>query len=377
MKITDVNVRFFGYRPSHPPVSSFASMARRTMCLVEVRAEDGTTGVGESWVNFPGWAPWERRATILAGLRPLVVGRDATDVAGTHRHIVQALERIALQWGAPGPIWQAISGVDLALWDLAGKARGLSVAEMLGSSTTTRVPIYASGLGPEVTEADVERQRDRGISVFKLKIGFGREQDLQQIGRLRELVGGDATVLVDANQAWDAQTAITMSRELERFGIAWLEEPVRADDLDVAVEVVAHSRVPIAAGENLYTRKSFMRWASQRGFNIAQPDVTKVGGLSEALVIAQMVQAWDLPYAPHFFGSAVGLIATAHLFAAVPGGLWVEFDSNPNPLREEVVAEGIVIENGHLVLPAGPGWGITLKEDTLAAYELNVDDAES
>ena len=375
MIAVDVRTRFFRFQPPSPLVSSLGSRSFRTLCLVEVETEDGLIGLGESWTNFPHWGAAERHATLMHGIRPLIVGQNVSDVIGTHYRLFQQLERIGLQWGSPGAISQAISGVDLALWDLAGKRHKIPVYQLLGGGRS-HVPVYASGLGPIVDEDIIRRHRQMGINVFKLKVGFGLDQDIDQINRLRKLVGPSAHILVDANQAWTVREALTEISAMKPFQIDWIEEPVRADDFDAMATVVERSPIPIAAGENLYGRSQFASWSAHQALNIAQPDITKVGGLSEAWVIAQMVRSWHIPYAPHFLGSVIGLAATCHLFSAVPGGLWVELDSNPNALREEI-AEPLAVRDGLIAVPQDPGLGIRLKESTLKKYEIGWDEASA
>jgi D-galactarolactone cycloisomerase len=368
MKIRDVRVRFFGV--DRESQVSFGLMKRRTFCLVEVEVEDGTVGYGESWVNFPSWCPSERKETILQGIRPLLIGRTVSNVLDTQAFLLQSLERIGLQWGAPGPIHQAISGIDLALWDLAGKAKGLPVYRMFGGSRT-EIPVYASGLGPIVTEEDIERQQARGIHSYKLKIGFGREQDLKAVRNLRNRVGSNAEIMVDANQAWDVREAKYLIDAMKESFPAWVEEPIRSDDMDGMRELVAYSGIPIAAGENLYGKNAFAKWINCNALSIAQPDLTKVGGFSEAYAVAQLAHSFGIPYAPHFMGSIIGLVATCHLFSIVPGGLRVELDYSKYPLIEDVIQSPLTVRNGHIHLSEGPGWGIVFDEDVLRSYELS------
>lgn len=368
-KITDLRVRFFRYKPPTPLVSSFASRDHRVMCLVEIECDTGITGYGESWLNFPAWGPSERQATLLEGVRPLLLGEDPTRVAQLNAKLWANLTRIGLQWGSMGAIAQSISGADLALWDLAGKIHGLPVNRMLGGGLD-RVPVYASGLGPIVDESVVQEHLELGIRAFKLKVGFGVDQDVAQVERLRDLVGSQADVMVDANQAWDARTAAQMMERLAPFHIRWVEEPVAANDLEGATWLGPSARLPIAAGENLYGLSTFVKWLSSGAVHVVQPDVTKVGGVSQAWVIARMAEAWGRPYAPHFLGSCVGLLATAHMFSAVPGGLWVELDSNPNPLRSQATVNPLAIADGTLPIPDAPGWGIELDWKSLKPFEF-------
>ena len=375
--IADVRVRFFRYEPPTPLVSSVGSRRFRLLCLVEVTSTSGQMGIGESWVNFPAWVAAERHATIVEGIAPLLVGHDGTDVVGVHHRLRTMLAPVGRQGGLLGAVSQALSGVDLALWDLLARERGLPVYRMLGGGRS-RIPVYASGLGPHLDENIVNAQIARGIQAFKIKVGFDPDQDYAQVARLRQLVGEDARIMVDANQGWQTPgEALRAIKRLEPLHLEWVEEPLPCDDWEGMARVVAQSPVPISAGENLYGREAFAWWAHRGAFAIAQPDVTKVGGFTEAWAIAQMMPAYGLPWAPHFLGGAVGLAATCHLFALAPGGIAVELDSNPNVLREELVEPPFPtqVEEGYIVVPDKPGWGVTLREDWLAAHEVAWQDA--
>ncbi|MCL8207091.1 MAG: mandelate racemase/muconate lactonizing enzyme family protein [Actinomycetia bacterium] len=372
-RITDVTVQFFRYRPPNPLVSSLGQRTDRVWCLVAVHTDEGVTGYGESWVNFPAWAPQERRATLLAGIRPLIIGEDPTQVTVLHARLEAALGRVGLQWGSPGAIAQALSGVDLALWDVTGKLYGVPVYRLLGGGAA-RVPVYASGLGPGLDEDVVRQHQAWGIHVFKVRVGFGREQDIEAVARLREWVGPAATILVDANQAWTPREAVDRIGALEPYGIAWVEEPIRADDLDGYKWVAARVRVPLAAGENWYGLRTFAGALQSGAVQIIQPDVTKVGGLTAGWAIARWAAAWGCRWAPHFLGHRVGLLASAHLMAAVPGGLWLELDTAPNPLRTASARDPLVIREGQLDLPDRPGWGVDLDEDSLAPFAFDPRD---
>lgn len=367
--IIDVKARFFRFRPPEPMVSSMGQRDYRVLCLIEITADNGLTGYGESWLNFPAWGPRERAGTIEEGVKPVLIGENPEHVLALNDKLWRHLTRIGLQWGSPGAISQAISGADLALWDLAGKLVGLPVCRMVGERGAP-VPVYASGLGPIVDEEVVRWHQDRGVQAFKLKIGFNPDQDLRELRRLRKMVGAEALVMADANQAWQAREAMTMADRLQEFNLRWLEEPVAASDLPGSIRVAQHSPVPIAAGENLYGLRTFVDWMDAGGLHVVQPDLTKVGGFSRAYTVARMAEAWGIPYAPHFLGSGLGLLATAHLFAAVPGGLIVELDSNPNRLRTSLFHGGLTIEQGHLVLPAGVGWGLDFDWDVLRDHEF-------
>ena len=371
MAIQDLAVHVLEYRPPKPVMSSVGALTRRIACLVEVSTSDGIRGWGESWVNFPAWAAAERRATLLEGVRPLVLGLEESDIDAVHRRVLQSLLPVGRQWGAPGPIWQALSAVDQALWDIAGQRQGKPVWELLGGNGG-KAPVYASGLGPDLDPVVVARHLERGIRHFKLKVGRGLEADRAQVAGLRRLVGSDATIWVDANQAWatveEATESITAFAE---YHVAVVEEPLAADDLEGMRQLAAVSPLPLAAGENLYGAAGFARWAERGAIRLIQPDVSKGGGITEARrICADVTERYGLPYAPHFLGGAVGLYASLHFFNATAGGVAVEFDTNPNPLRDALVNPPPVVRDGCLTLPDGPGWGIQIVPEVWARHAV-------
>lgn len=370
MKIVDVRCVVL-LAPLESPIRlAHGTLHTRRAVLVEVETDAGVIGVGETWTNFPPWAVHERRATLEEGVRPVLLGQDPLDRPGCWQKLATTLLPMGRQWGAIGPIMQAISGVDIALWDLAGKLQGRPVAELLGAPGRDRLPCYASGIGPTDAAAHARRAVEAGFQAVKLKVGFDPETDRCNVVEVRKAIGSEIALLVDANQAWDVERAVEMAHFLADHDVRWLEEPVPATELELLAEVARRSPVPIAAGENVYGREAFGRLFEARAVGIAQPDVTKTGGISEAGAIGGMASAWQVPVAPHFYGGAVGAAATLHFFAAVPGGLSVEWDINPNPLREAVVQGGWELREGHVRLPPGPGLGVELDPVALARFRV-------
>jgi L-alanine-DL-glutamate epimerase-like enolase superfamily enzyme len=251
MRIQAVRTRILRAETGDRVEMAFGRMAARATALVEIEA-DGLVGVGESWINFPPWAADERRATIEQGVAPLLIGRDARRIGELHALLVDALWPLARQWGAPGPVMQAISGADLALWDLAGKAAGVPVAELLGGRVRERVPVYASGLGPDgVGELAARCARD-GLPSVKVKVGFGAERDAANVRAARAAVGAGGIVRVDANRAWTMDAALELAPVLRECDVAWVEEPLADDAPERLAAFSRRSRLPVATGENLY-----------------------------------------------------------------------------------------------------------------------------
>ncbi|MBO0890779.1 MAG: mandelate racemase/muconate lactonizing enzyme family protein [Acidothermales bacterium] len=350
---------------------SFAPLTHRTCVLVELESDDGVVGHGESWVNYPAWAHEERVATLRDGVLPLVLGRHASDVRGVQAELAATLDPLGRQWGAPGPIRQALSGVDIALWDLWGRTTGRSIAELAGGRTRDEIAVYASSLGP----SDVTRQaaacRDAGHRAVKVKVGFGRENDERALLDARNVLG-DVALYADANQAWSLDEAVGLAAMLREHGIVWLEEPVRGDRVTDLERLHQRTGMAIATGENVYGIDAFRTVVDSPGVAVVQPDLTKAGGVTEALEVCALARRTGTVVNPHLYGGAVGYAATLQLaaHAAVVGT--VEYDIRDNPLRDPLLRDPPTPRDGAVALPSGPGIGVDLDADAADGRTLSV-----
>ncbi|HXG15201.1 MAG TPA: mandelate racemase/muconate lactonizing enzyme family protein [Calidithermus sp.] len=370
MRIVALRVHVLLAPLAEPIRMAHGTLQRRPTVLVEVEEAGGVVGWGESWVNFPPWAWRERVATLEDGIRPLLLGADARDVDGLRARVEAALLPMARQWGAVGPLMQALSGVDIALWDLRGRLEGCPVSALLGGPQPARLPAYASGLGPGQTVEKAERAVAAGFRALKLKVGFDVEADLAAVAAVRAAVGPEVAVMVDANQAWTPEQALAIGPRLAAHGVRWLEEPVVSTDEHELARVTGKVGLPVAAGENVYGRRGFARLLEARAADVVQPDVAKTGGLTELRAIVGLAAEHGRPWAPHYYGGAVGAAATLHGFAACPGGLMVEWDWNENPLRDDLLVDGFDVRDGSVAVPAGPGLGIEVDRRRLARFEV-------
>jgi L-alanine-DL-glutamate epimerase-like enolase superfamily enzyme len=375
--ITAVRVHALRADIEEPVRMSFSFLGSRDSVLVEVECEDGTTGFGESWVNYPPWAIQERIATVTEGVAPLLLGRDA----GMFRSVVEEAERalapIARQWGAPGPVSQALSGAEAALWDIAGRRLNVPAHELMGGAVRRRIPVYASGVGPRDVRALATRCLREGFGALKLRIGFGRETDEANLSEVRRVVDDAVELMVDVNQAWGLTEAIEMAPLLQKYAVRWVEEPVRGNKLEDLERLYEATGIAIATGENLYGLAEFLAYVESPAVAIIQPDVTKVGGLGTAMAITQAAHAAGKQVAPHFYGGGIGLAATIQLAAASPAVTSVEYDIRPNPLREGLLAEPLLAAEGHIAVPYGPGLGVMPSPDALRRWEFTTQPNES
>lgn len=370
MKITDIKTLKLTYPLDEPVITSFGRMDSRTGVLVRIDTDEGISGTGETWTNFPKWAPEERKLTVEKGIKPLLMGENPLRITYLWNKMHNTLMKsgAGLQYGAKGPLFQAMSGVDIALWDIAGKKLNIPVYQLLGGKFKNRVPAYASGLGPKDFEKYVEKSVDLGFTAFKLKVGFGKDMDMNNLKIIRELIGDSNDLMIDANQGWEnAEEALDNLECFNKFNVSFIEEPVRADKFNDLKKIKDARIMPVAGGENIYSRYGFKDILTGDILDIVQPDITKTGGISESGIICHMADAWDIPYAPHMFGTAVGIAASLHLLLAIPNGLIMETDANPNPLRTELVKESFYkFEKGfYAVDKEKPGIGIELDEDIM------------
>ena len=358
--------------PVEAPVQmSFSQLGARNMVIVELEA-DGLTGVGESWVNYPAWAMTERVATLEHGVLPLLAELDVSDPPEVQRELLALLAPVARQWGAPGPIWQALSAVDLALWDLLGQSRGVPVAALLdGTDTADQVRVYASGVGPSDVEDLCAVATEAGITAVKARVGFYRERDEETLTRVRASVPPEVELFVDANQAWSLQEAKEFCAWAEPYDVTWLEEPVAGNNLDDLCELSRTTGVRLACGENLYGLEEFDRYARSGAVGILQPDPAKSGGFTVAGALARQLPD-QVAASPHCYGGGIVAAASVHLAAAFSTKVpWVELDVHPNPLRDDLVRDRFRARNGRIAVPTEPGLGVELDRDVMDRYLID------
>ena len=331
---TLVKVEAYVYRaPIDTPVqASFGTMKDRPAVFVRVTDSDGATGWGEVWCNFPTVGAEHRARLVDSVFAPLLTGKSFPSPEIAFVELTRQTEVLAIQAAEPGPIAQCIAGIDIALWDLHAKRLGTPLWKLLGGKSPV-IAVYASGLNPIAPEKLAAQGLTQGYRAFKLKIGFGIERDLANLKALRGVIG-DLPLMVDANQAWDLETATEMAAKLEAFNLGWLEEPLRADrPWGEWQQLAGTTATSLAAGENMAAFSAFEAALESHALGVVQPDMAKWGGFTGCLTVAKKILDHTTRYCPHYLGAGIGLLASAHLLAAVGGGGMLEVDANTNPLR--------------------------------------------
>lgn len=370
MKITEVRTRVFEFphhdRPFAATWQPFPSAIHR-LTLVEVHTDEGITGIGSGGV-----------VTAINTGGPLLVGQDPLAIE-RHAHLFRT---IAYFMGRP---W----AVEVALWDIAGKAAGIPLYKLLGGHKD-RVRAYASTgelRSPEQRVEDALRFREEGFNAMKLRFHSPEPRnDLPVLEAARKAVGDSMEIMVDANQAWnypgdpvlnrwDLRTAIMMARELESQRVYWLEEPLWAYDYDGLAELRRAVNVRIAGGELNPSLQEFRLYLEKGCLDVYQPDATFAGGISGARKVAAMAEAAGLQFAPHTWTNGIGFMANLHVAASVPNCPFIEFPYDPPSwtpeIRDFLLTEPLRIDSdGFIRLPDKPGLGIEIDQEKLGRYEV-------
>lgn len=363
-----VQCHVFRYKASIPVVASFGSMTERPALLVRVEDATGAYGWGEAWCNFPQPGAEYRRQLIESILGPLLIREEYATPREAFERLCRATSILALQSGELGPFAHAIAGIDLALWDLVARRTGEPLWRLLGGKSDS-IGVYASGLNPVGAREVIMRKREQGYQSFKLKIGFGVQQDLANLNEVCDAAGDAATLMVDANQGWSLPQASEMVEHLNAFDLAWIEEPLRADrPWDEWITLKSRSRAPLAAGENIAGQASFATLLACKAVDVVQPDAAKWGGVSGCSELIPQILDAGLRYCPHYLGGGIGLLHSAHLLAASGSAGLLEVDANENPLRELLCGPINEVMNGRIRLGENPGIGIEPNLDQLTAF---------
>jgi L-alanine-DL-glutamate epimerase-like enolase superfamily enzyme len=338
--------------------------------LVRVHTDAGISGIGEAHSPM---APQVTQMIVDHVLAPALVGQDprAIDVLWERMY-----STMRLRGHSTGFMTEAISGVDIALWDILGKAVGLPVYVLLGGAFRTPIKAYASGVPGTTVEQQVANARrfveERGFTAVKMSIGRkDLEAELAAVSAVAGALGDEAHLLVDAHGAYDATTALNLGRRMQDLGVYWLEDPLPPEDHSGYKMLSSALDMAIAAGETECNRYQFRDRLADRAVDVLLPDICRAGGISECRKIAHLADCYNTPWAAHVsMGTPVHIAASLHLGAATPNFLICEYPTHQNPIGNNLLEVPLVCEDGFIELPSGPGLGIELKEDELDRVRL-------
>lgn len=362
--------------PLEPAVTLGLGVAvKREAVIVKVTTGDGITGYGES---HHAKAPAAVAALVNTTIRDLVVGMDAQDTT----HIWERVYRNQLtSHGAGAAAVCALSGVDIALWDIRAKALGVPLYRLLGGRPDP-IPAYAGGISlgfqePAQLVDEVRACVEAKYGAVKLRVADTPALDIARVTAVREAFGAELDIFVDANTAYTVDDVRKVAPHYRELGVGWLEEPFAPHDTTSYRHVAAWGMVPLAAGENHYTRFEFRDLLATDTIAVAQPDVSKCGGITEFLRICALISAAGLPIAPHTSVTGVSMATSVHVIASVPAARYYEADvAIGNRLRYDLCSEPFRSDgSGHVAPLEVPGIGVEVDEEFLRAHPLTAGSA--
>ena len=370
MKITDIEA----IELRLPKIVERSSGAQDTL-LVRIKTDSGIEGIGEvdsspqvaqAIINAPV------SHTLVRGLREVLIGADPLETEVLWHRMYQATIFI----GRHAAVIHTMAGIDLALWDIKGKALNQPVYKLLGGGFHTKIRAYASilfGWTPQETEAIGKRWVDEGFTAVKFgwePLGQDEQTDIALIKSARRGVGDDAMLMIDAGCTWDARTAMRRERQFRDASITWLEEPLHQDDIDGYRRLCSASETPIAAGEGEATRDEFLRLMDDGGIDVVQIDPARVG-ITETMKIVSLARDRHRKVVNHSYKTRINIAASLHFLAAVPEAFLLEYCVEDSALLHELTNETFTLEDGFVSVPQQPGLGVTINEDAVTKYRVS------
>jgi L-talarate/galactarate dehydratase len=367
MRITGVRTELLRM-PLPRPMQAASSTGKKggpvdkvNMPIIFITTEDGTTGVGYSWSLLGG--DTATRCILRDDFAPLLIDEDVLD----HERLWHRLYRRLQTSGRRGLVIQAQAAVDLALWDIKGKIAKMPVYKLLGGCRESAPVYYSDGgwLYMSVSEmvAAFEEYLAKGMFGVKMKIGHADHRtDIQRVREVRKALGDKVWIAVDANQKWDYPTAVRVGRELEQLGIAWFEEPLLCEDIPGHARLAAELDIPIAMGETLGSRYEFDAYLRAEAADILQPDIIRVGGITEMVKVATLADVANRPVEPHhMMESSIQVVCGVLESASIEYIPWVA----------SAFAEPMLIKNGHMFPPQKPGLGLEITEEIIRRFRVD------
>ncbi len=349
--------------------------SERRICIVKITSDTGHIGWGE------GYGP---AGVIQAGiehLKQFIIGKNPLET----ETVWDVMYKRTMDFARRGIMVSAMSAIDVALWDLKGKILEQPVHLMLGGKKRDVIIPYATGmyfthcenLG-DALSSEAKEYANLGYKAMKMKVGLTIEEDIENVGRVREAIGPNIKLMIDANHAYNFREAVYLATAIEKHDISWFEEPISPEYYEQYAELRTRTTIPIAGGECEFLRFGFQTLLSSKSVDIVQPDICASGGLTEAKRIATLATVYGVDLVPHSWGTGIAISAALHLVAnleALPGRLctpnhYVEYDRTENGLRDELITTEMVAEKGEIRISDAPGLGFEFNEDALHKYLL-------
>lgn len=349
--------------------------SERRICIVKVTSDTGHVGWGE------GYGP---AGVIKAGiefLTPFLIGLNPLET----EVIWSIMYRRTLDYARRGVMVAALSAIDVALWDLKGKIMEQPVHLLLGGKKRDTITPYATGMYftnggklSDILSKEAKQYAELGYKAMKMKVGLCIEEDIENVKVVRETIGPNIALMIDANHAYNLREAIQLANAVEQYNIGWFEEPISPEYYEQYAELRIKTTIPIAGGECEYLRFGFQTLLQSKSVDIIQPDICATGGLTEAKRIASLATVYGVEVVPHSWGTGIAISAALHFVSnldILPGRLrtpeaFIEYDRTENGLRDELITTDMVAVNGEIVISDKPGLGFEFNEEALHKYTL-------
>ena len=378
MKITSIESFVLSDKLKQSFYFSQWEYSERRICIVKVTSDTGKVGWGE------GYGPASIIKAGIKHLAPYVIGQNPLET----ETIWNIMYRRTMDFSRSGVLVSAISAIDVALWDLKGKILEKPVHLLLGGKKRNTIIPYATGMYFKKSSnlckdlaKEAKLYANDGYKAMKMKVGLGIEEDIENVKAVRQIIGPDINLMIDANHAYNLREAAHLAKAVEPYNIYWFEEPISPEYYGQYAELRTKTSIPIASGECEYLRFGFQTLLSSKSVDIVQPDICASGGLTEAKRIAVLASVYGVEIVPHTWGTGIAIATAAHFIAnldPLPGRLkspncYMEYDRTENGLRDELTTTDMVFENGEIKISDAPGLGFELNEEALYKYALKAE----
>lgn len=382
IKIIDVTVHVIKSKLDKPFAFSQGWVNERSATLIEIKTNEGIVGWGEAFCQ--GLEPPEISAAVIENaLKPILLEQCPLDIEVLW-HKMYSTTR---DYGRKGSVISAISAVDIALWDIAGKYYNEPIHQLLGGAFRNKIKPYATGFYRLKGKGEANRLAEEALSHYengfdhmKVKLGFGIEDDLKCMESIYSVLKNkNVTLMIDTNHAYGRSEALLLGKQLEDYGLRWYEEPVVPEDINGYSELKSKLNIPIAGGENEHTLFGFKSLFESNAVDIAQPDIGSCGGITGAKQIINLAHSFGVEVNPHVWGSAIAQAASIQVIASIPVTHFsifarepiLEYDQSSHPFRRELLTSPIELVNGMINVPKGKGLGIDINLNTIKKYKTN------
>jgi len=366
IKVKKIKIYLLRYNLSKPIITSFGQMNSRPSLIIELIDKKNNSGFGEIWCNFPQYGSEYRFNIFINYFSKLILENNISDPENFYEEISHKLKILSIQSGDVGTFNNILSGIDCAVWDLFAKSKKIPLNKLFSQNSPNKIKVYASGINRNEYFDKINFARKFGINRFKIKIGFDYQEDIRIINLLENFIQKNENYMLDVNQGWTNEIAISNLEKYKNYKSLWIEEPISADNDFITIKKLIDLFSNLAFGENINSKEIFFKIANSTKIKFLQPDITKFGGIS---FIHQLLKNTDgIRLCLHYLGGAIGLISSCHIMTYINPSGYMEMDINDNPLRTDILEPKVIVKEGYIKLNNSPGIGFVINYNNLSKY---------